>query len=308
MSHSPEVHYEFIRIAVGYCLLGVFVVTALACLLSFIHVRQSGQTRPRPLIVIAPPWLRKSLYSSLIVQVVAASVVFWKGLLAVDTNQAAEHVEATMRRVGVDEFSEDIKSIGILKYWRHSNDFLPHIREAMGKASTEIWISGASFYLSVPENEDVLVDRAKHGVRIHYLFLDPYGNSLAAVAKTFSQTPDELRQECLTTIRGLQRIRERLPAADRANLEVRLFDESPRARFYIFDPADPNSNTFFVPHVNSVNSPALPGFLLSNVPYGLAQVYIASVKDFWNSAQPLSQWEIRHEKEMATALSVPSTQ
>ena len=73
-------------------------------------------------------------------------------------------------------------------------------------------------------------------------------------------------------------------------MEVRLFNESPRARFYIFDPDDENANTFFVPHVNSVNSPNIPGFLLSNKPYGLAQIYIASVKDFWNSAKPLNDW------------------
>jgi len=290
MSSSADVHFQIIRIALGYSLLGVFVITALVCVLSFIRL-PSKTAKPRPLVVIEPPWLRKSLYTSLIVQVVSAAALFWKSLIAVDTTQMAQHVQTTIERQGVEVASKDIKGIGILRYWQRANDFLPYIREAMAKASSEIWISGASFYLSVPDNEDLLIDRAKHGVKIHYLILDPYGNNLDAVAKTFSQSPDELRQEVLTTIRALNRIREKLSPSERENFQVRLFNESPRARFYIFDPADPNSNTFFVPHVNSINSPALPGFLLSNVPFGLAQIYIASVKHFWNSAQPISSRE-----------------
>jgi Domain of unknown function (DUF5919) len=290
MSSSADVHFQIIRIALGYSLLGIFVITALVCVLSFIRL-PSKTAKPRPLVVIEPPWLRKSLYTSLIVQVVSAAALFWKSLIAVDTTQMAQHVQTTIERQGVEVASKDIKGIGILRYWQRANDFLPYIREAMAKASSEIWISGASFYLSVPDNEDLLIDRAKHGVKIHYLILDPYGNNLDAVAKTFSQSPDELRQEVLTTIRALNRIREKLSPSERENFQVRLFNESPRARFYIFDPADPNSNTFFVPHVNSINSPALPGFLLSNVPFGLAQIYIASVKDFWNSAQPISSRE-----------------
>jgi hypothetical protein len=290
MSSSADVHFQIIRIALGYSLLGVFVITALVCVLSFIRL-PSKTAKPRPLVVIEPPWLRKSLYTSLIVQVVSAAALFWKSLIAVDTTQMAQHVQTTIERQGVEVASKDIKGIGILRYWQRANDFLPYIREAMAKASSEIWISGASFYLSVPDNEDLLIDRAKHGVKIHYLILDPYGNNLDAVAMTFSQSPDELRQEVLTTIRALNRIREKLSPSERENFQVRLFNESPRARFYIFDPADPNSNTFFVPHVNSINSPALPGFLLSNVPFGLAQIYIASVKDFWNSAQPISSRE-----------------
>ena len=127
--------------------------------------------------------------------------------------------------------------------------------------------------------------------KIHFLILDPNGSNLDAIAKTFGQSSDELRQECLTTVRALKRIREKLLPAEREQLEVRLFNESPRARFYFFDPANPNSNTFFVPHVNSINSPAVPGFLLANVPFGLARTYYASVKDFWESAQPLWEWE-----------------
>jgi len=294
MPDSTDVHLQIIRIAVGYSLLGIFIITALVCVLSFIQL-PSKNNKPRALVAIDPPWFRKSLYTSLVLQIAAGAALFWKSLLAVDTTQMAKYVQTTIEKQGVEAISEDIKRIGILRYWPRSNDFLPYIRKAIAKASAEIWISGASFYLSIPDNEDLLVDRAKHGVKIHYLILDPYGTNLEAVATTFSQSPEELKQECLTTIHALKRIREKLSLAERENLQIRLFNESPRARFYVFDPADPKSDTFFVPHVNSINSPAVPGFLLSNVPYGLAQIYFASVKDFWNSAQPLSEWQQSHK-------------
>lgn len=296
MPLDSDVHYQIIRIALAYCLLGIFAITALVSILSFIHVRSSRNSQPRPLVVIEPSWFRKSLYTSLIVQVVAAAALFWSNLLTVDTRKVTQQVKTTIEKQGFEASSSDIKGIGILRYWKRSNDFLPHIREAIANASSEIWISGASFYLSVPDNEDLLIDRAQHGVKIHYLFLDPYGSNLEAVAKTFSQSADELRQEGLITITALNRIRKKMSPSHRENIQIRLFNESPRARFYIFDPADPNSNTFFVPHVNSINSPAVPGFLLSNAPYGLAQIYISSVKDFWNTAQELSAWELKHKK------------
>jgi hypothetical protein len=294
MPISEDVHFQIIRIAVGYSLLGVFVITAFVCLLSFIQIpsqRSSKNAKPRPLVIIDPPWFRKSLYSSLVVQIVVTAALFWQSLLTVDTTHTARQVQTTVEKQGIEAASDDIKGVGILRYWRRSNDFLPYIREAIAKASSEIWISGASFYLSVPDNEDLLIDRAKHGVKIHFLILDPNGSNLDAIAKTFGQSSDELRQECLTTVRALKRIREKLLPTEREQLEVRLFNESPRARFYFFDPANPNSNTFFVPHVNSINSPAVPGFLLANVPFGLARIYYASVKDFWESAQPLWEWE-----------------
>jgi Domain of unknown function (DUF5919) len=297
MPTISDVHFQIIRIAVGYSLLGVFVITALVCLLSFIQIpsRRSG-VQPRPLVIIDPPWFRKSLYSSLIIQIVATAALFWKSLLAVDTTETARQVQTAIEKQGVKVVTDDIRGVGILRYWRRSNDFLPHMREAMAKASSEIWISGASFYLSVPDNEDLLIDRAKHGVKIHYLILDPYGTNLDAIARTFGQSSDELREECLTTVRALRRIREKLLPPERERLEVRLFNESPRARFYFFDPDDSKSNTFFVPHVNSINSPAAPGFLLSNIPFGLARIYFASIKDFWASAQPLSDWEMQHKQ------------
>src|SRR5262245_60390291 len=121
MSSNAEVHFQIIRIALGYSLLGIFVITALVCVLSFIRIPLKT-ARPRPLVGIEPPWLRKSLYTSLIVHIVTAAALFWKNLIAVDTTQMAQHVQTTIERQGVEVASRDIKSIGILRYWQRAND------------------------------------------------------------------------------------------------------------------------------------------------------------------------------------------
>src|SRR5215510_10722394 len=98
MPADTDVHFQIIRIAVGYCLLGVFVITALVCVLSFIQLPL--QKKPRALVIIDPPWFRKSLYTSLMVQIVVAAALFWKSLLAVDTTQMAKHVQTAIEKQG----------------------------------------------------------------------------------------------------------------------------------------------------------------------------------------------------------------
>jgi len=290
MPLDPEVQRQFIRIAIGYVGLGVFIATAVLAVLSTVALRHKRGNRRSPIVELSPPWFKKALLTSLVLEIVVGSVLAFKDLVNVDTKAASESAQDAVERKGVAIATQGIEDIGILKYFRRSNDFLPEVRLQMAAAQHDIWISGASFYLSVPDNEDILIERATHGVNINYLFLDPLGDSLGQVSRTFNQTPDELRMECLTTIRGLLRVRDRLSDRARGNLNVRLFDESPRARFYFFDPQDPKSVSFFVPHVNSVNSPALPGFLLSNRPFGLAQLYFASLQEFWAGAKPLEDW------------------
>src|SRR5262249_53960028 len=121
MPISSDVHFQIIRIAVGYCLLGVFVITALVCVLSFIKLpsaRPNQKAKPRALIIIDPPWFRKSLYSSLIIQIVVTAALFWKSLLAVDTTKTAQQVQTTVEKQGVEAASDDIRGVGILRYWR----------------------------------------------------------------------------------------------------------------------------------------------------------------------------------------------
>jgi hypothetical protein len=284
---SEQVHFQIIRVALGYSLLGVLIITAIVCVLSFITTEDRTSGKRRRLVRIEPRWLRNSLYTSLIVELATTGVLMFKQITTIDTKQVSSQVTTDLGKQAISSLEGDIKKIGIVHYWERSADFLPHIRRTLSEAKKEVLISGASFYLSIPDNEDIILSQAKKGVLIKYLILDPDAMNLAAIAKTFNQDEKDLRDECIKTVSGLRKIMAQLPEESRKNLQVRVFDESPRARFYIFDPHDPNSFTYFVPHVNAVNSPGLPGFQLQNSPFGLAQLYIPSVKEFWDRSVPL---------------------
>lgn len=288
MNISEQVHYQIIRVALGYSLLGITVATGLICLVSVISIR--GKNR----LQIEPKWLRNTLYSSLLVELIAAAVLMFRQITVINTKQASQEVTTKLGEQAANLLEENIRKLGIVRYWEQANDFLPEIRSSLKNAKVEVMISGASFYLSVPANEDLLLAKANEGVRIRYLILDPNGRSLATVARSFNQSEAELKQECEVTVTGLRRIISRLRPETRQNFQVRLFDESPRARFYIFDPDDHESVTYFVPHVNAVNSPQLPGFQLKNSPFGLAQLYIPSVMEFWEHALPLPELHPEH--------------
>lgn len=280
---SEQVHYQIIRVALGYSLLGITVATGIICLISVISIR--GKNR----LQIEPKWLRNTLYSSLLVELVAAAVLMFRNITVINTKQASQEVTTNIGAQAATSLDENIKKLGIVRYWEKANDFIPEIRKSLEGAKKEVIISGASFYLSLPEFEELLVGKANDGVKIRYLILNPDGQSLPSVARSFNQSETELKNECEITVTILRRIISRLKPEGRANFEVRLFDESPRARFYIFDPDNPESLTYFVPHTNAVNSPNLPGFQLKNSPFGMAQLYIPSVKEFWTHSIPLAE-------------------
>lgn len=289
----PDIHIQFIKIAVAYLLLGVLFVLALISVLSVIRLPK-GDGMFLQIIDIKPPWFQKSLYTSFLIALVTTTTLFWKDLLTIDTKYAAQKTNNNFQRKFV-EHSKEVGHLGIKKYWRYAIDFIPHISTAFREAKSEVWISGASFYVSLPSNEELIASKANNGIKIHYLILDPNGKNLQNIAKTFNQSGVELQAECMITIESIIRVYDMIDSDKRHNLQVRLFDESPRARFYIFDPKLDDSPTFFVPHVNAVNSPNIPGFLLQNTPHGLASIYFASIKDFWNKSMKWDEWrEVNH--------------
>jgi hypothetical protein len=77
---------------------------------------------------------------------------------------------------------------------------------------------------------------------------------------------------------------------------VRIFDTHPHARFYIFDSGSTGGKTFFVPYINDVNSPNVPGYLLQNIPKGVFDQYFAGIRKLWDMSETLEQ----HKSNPAT--------
>jgi hypothetical protein len=192
-----------------------------------------------------------------------------------------------------------LKDTGLVKYYRHSNDFLASIDPEIRAARVEIWFFGTNFNITAGERRSAILDRLSAGVRVRYLIFSPRDSSIDSLAVDFSQSPGELKAECE---KGLQSIlaltaewasrNQRAPGS--GELSVRVFTAHPHARFYAFDPDDNRGHSYFVPYVNETNSPDAPGFLLSNTDAGVFRAYFQGLKKLWNISESLDAYLQRH--------------
>jgi hypothetical protein len=175
------------------------------------------------------------------------------------------------------------KATGIVDYAPHANEYLPKVAKLMEGARHDIWICGVSFYISLPQYRGILLKKLQDGVDIRFLVYDPLSASLAELATGFSQTPEELRAECITTIENLRGlIMESRNQRTKGSIEVRLFSSAPRTRLYVVDQNSDAGYTFFIPHVDQRNSAQLPGFLARNTKDGVAFEYFSGMERMWS--------------------------
>lgn len=270
---------NLLQLIIAYTLVGAFVFTVVVTCLSLIGVIRFADSKQQ-----------KQLFTALLLQMITGSVGFFFNWLTFDPRE----VTASIKQEAVSE-REISKAAGLENFWPRANDFLPRMGELIRSAKKEIWLTGVSFYITVPEQKDVLIEKVKEGVKVRFLVFDIFSPDVQEVAHGFSQSLAALESECKTTMIGLLEIRQALEGNRHAkNFEVRLYSDVPKARFYIFDRQDASGKTFFVPHVNGINSPNLPAFLFTNRTGSLASIYFPSVEDLWQHAQSLEQWEIKH--------------
>jgi hypothetical protein len=192
-----------------------------------------------------------------------------------------------------------LKDTGLIKYYQHSNDFLSQIDGPISKAQEEIWFLGTDFNVSAGERRNLLLRQLAAGIKIRYLIFDPRSNHMEDLAADFDQSPPELAAECEKGLQSLLRLRKEWRERSRTTqspgeLSVRIFETHPHARFYVFDPARTKGNTFFVPYINSVNSPEVPGFLLENVNSGVFKSYFNGILKLWAESMDLNEYLQRH--------------
>lgn len=185
------------------------------------------------------------------------------------------------------------KTTGIVEYHPKANDFLPKISSHIERAKEEIWLTGMSFYITLPANKDLLLKKIEEGLSVRFLVYDPTDDDLEEVAKSFSQTKEELYSECASTIVTLQSMATEVSQRNlRGSLEVRLFSTIPKTRIYIFDRKNESGHTFFIPHVDQQNSPNLPGFLIKNVKTGIGPPYFEGVEKLWRDGKDLKHFTL----------------
>ena len=178
------------------------------------------------------------------------------------------------------------RTAGIIEYTPKANDFLPRLAKYISGAKQEIWFTGISFYVTLPQHRNLLMKRLEEGVDVRFLIYDPLSPNLSEVASGFSQTEEALRSECDVTIQNLREMYDEWKQRGLAGgLEVRLFSTIPWTRIYVFDRKLETGFTYFILHVDRQNTPNLPGFLVRNIKTGIAPAYFEGIERVWNSSK-----------------------
>jgi hypothetical protein len=185
------------------------------------------------------------------------------------------------------------KDTGLIRFYRHSNDYLGELNGPIRAAKHDIWFFGTNFYITSRDRKEALIGALTRGVNVHYLIFDPDSAEMARLARDFGQSEESLRRECalgLANLTDLARAWNEVSAQTDTpgDLQVRVFEVTPRGRVYVFDPGDDRGTTFLVPYVNNVNSSELPGFLLENIDRGVYRSYFAGVMRLWKASKPLT--------------------
>ena len=169
----------------------------------------------------------------------------------------------------------------------------------MDKAQQEIWFVGVDFHITATDRKDLIFRKLSQGVKVKFLVFDPSSNLLDTLGRDFDQNPAEIQSECSQSIASIvdlndewmqQQAYSRYPDG----LEVRLFRDIRIARFYLIDPDNPKAQSYYVPYMNHMNSPAVPGFLMRNINGGVIEEFVPGIRKLWMLSQPLADYLVAH--------------
>jgi hypothetical protein len=183
-----------------------------------------------------------------------------------------------------------LKDTGLIRRYVQSSELQAELGREIARARQEIWLFGTNFHISTVDQRPALLSGLKNGIKIRYLILNPAVPNLDVIAADFGQSPGELREECLKGLNDILELRRQweLAAPSTATpgeLEIRLYERTPSARMYVFDPLHPAGHSIYVPYMHGFNSPNLPGYLFENSPSGVAASYFGGLRKLWNDSR-----------------------
>jgi len=192
--------------------------------------------------------------------------------------------------------------IGLVKFFKKSNDFLSgndalNFEVLLQNTKREAWFVGTSFYISADMHREVIKKKLSEGVDVNFLVLDPDGGNIDHVAHIQNIGTKELSDQCHAGIRTFLKIKQETAGSNfPGHLNVRFANEELYSRIYFFDPKADDGQTYYVPQVNRIMSPGLPGFLLKNEIAKFHSIYFDGIQRLWNSSdtRTLDEWKVAH--------------
>lgn len=190
----------------------------------------------------------------------------------------------------------------IVKTFERSNDFLAtgdkhQFPSLLKQAKQEVWFVGTTFFISLDQYHDLLLNRLVDGINLNFLILDPASEAVGRVAGLMAVTPKEVFHDCMSGMRILSRtIEEAKKRNASGELRLKIVADPIQTRLYMFDPRAPDGYFYYVPQLNGTNPQTLPGFLAANSKALYCEAYFKGVLKSWNdpSAKTLQEWQSLH--------------
>ena len=189
---------------------------------------------------------------------------------------------------------------GVSKLYEESNSYLSDdLKKGIDGSKQEIIFFGTAFHISAGDRKELLISKLESGVNVKYLILDPSAPFMEERARGFKTTQENLEQEISSSLKSILHIKKlwesrKANSSKPGNLEIRLYNDIPYMRAYIFDPLDSSSESYVVPYINRLDGPNSAGLLLKHDDSGLFPYYLASVRKIWSDARLLSDFIREH--------------
>jgi hypothetical protein len=204
----------------------------------------------------------------------------------------------------VDKIKENqpptLTKLGLLKIDENGHDFVrgsanPNIGTFLLNAKSEFFYLGPSLHITVDVHREMIKNVLKKGIRFKLLLFD-FTDSLSNYEMTtdIKEDPASFKEDMKNGLKKWEQIRKNLPQELRPNLEIKLMKSIPKDRFYIIDPSDTSSFTYYIPHPNRVEAISTLGLLLQNKSNGIFSRYYEGIKECWTNAVPFEQWLVSH--------------
>lgn len=192
-----------------------------------------------------------------------------------------------------------MKDTGLVKYYKQSAEVIGEIPENLKKTKHEVIFLGTNFHITSKDNRQIILGKLNEGIKIKYLIFNPLSPVMDFAAIDFADSKENLMNECITGLRNIMELKrdwEKIKNASSSpgEIEIRLYNEIPRLRGYIFDPQDENGSCIYIPYLYKVNSPELPGFKFKNSSNGVFKDYYSSILKLWQSSVPILEFEKKY--------------
>jgi len=184
-----------------------------------------------------------------------------------------------LKHLIVDHLRRPPTGFDILGVYDKSADLQTVMGEFLCAAKETVMFSGAHFAISASDRRKELLSLLSQGVDITYHVIDPSSKAVMATAKAFGMRDEELKKECVTGIEILKGLAEEANSLDATGaVKVYLAQESPQARYMLFDHGLDRGKVVVTPYVDGLRSSHTPSYVFRSQA-SVSQTYVRCCLD-----------------------------